>query len=109
MTMRNNNIRRLGKTREGKNITRYILFVVAGILAISSVLMTVEGATSSLEVSNLHEKERQLTLEKRSLEGNLVKSLSINDLGAKIGEMGYIKPGTLVYISQTQEAMAKLP
>ena len=90
-------------------IKKYTLFAVGAVLAISSVFMTVETATSGVEVSSLRQKQGELSMEKRNLESTLVRSLSINGLEEKSGEMGYIKPNTMVYVSQSQEAMAKLP
>jgi cell division protein FtsL len=91
------------------SMTKYILFVVAGVLAISSVFMTVETATSSVEVTSLRQKENELSLEKRNLENRLAKSLSINDLEEKSGQMGYGKPVNMVYVTGSKETAAKLP
>jgi hypothetical protein len=109
-----NNMRR--KKLEKKNnkvvvrgVQKYILFAVAGVLAISSVFMTVETATSGVEVSSLRQKESELSMEKRNLESSLVRTLSMNDLELKGTEMGYAKPVTMVYVSESQEAMARLP
>ena len=90
-------------------IKKFILFTVAGILVASTVLMTVEVATSSLEISSLRDKSNGLSMEKRNLENILAKSLSVNDLEQKGGEMGYAKPATLVYISGSKEVAVKLP
>jgi len=92
-----------------RSFQKYILFAVAGILAVSSIFMTVETATSGVEVSSLRQKESELAMEKRNLEGSLVKTLSMNDLGQKGNEMGYVKPATMVYVSGSPEAMARLP
>ncbi len=90
-------------------LRKYILFTVAGVLAVSSIFMTVETATSGVEVSSLRQKERELSMEKRNLENTLVKSLSVNGLEEKSSELGYTRPSKMVYVSQSQEAMAKLP
>lgn len=90
-------------------LRKYILFTAAGILAVSSIFMTVESATSGVEVSSLRQKELELSMEKRNLETVLVKSLSISDLEQKGSEMGYTKPSQMVYVSGEGEAMAKLP
>lgn len=92
-----------------KGVTKYLLFAVGGLLALSSVFMTVETATSGVEVSNLREKERILSMEKRNLEATLVHSLSVNDLGEKSTEMGFVKPVTMVYVAESLEVAAKLP
>lgn len=98
------------KTNSRKiSFTKLLVIAVMGVLAISSVFMTVETATSGVEVAKLREKENELTLEKRNLEDSLVKSLSMNDLQEKSNEMGYSKPTAMVYVTDTKEAFAKLP
>ena len=109
MNMRRININKKEKKVTKSNVTKYLLFVIGGLLAVSSVFMTVETATSGVEVSNLREKESSLSMEKRSLEASLVQSLSINDLGEKSSEMGFGKPVTMVYVAESLEVAAKLP
>lgn len=87
---------------------RYILIGVCGVLAVSSIFMTVETTTSGVEVSNLQKQEVQLSDQNRYLEDTLVKTLSINELEQKSGEMGFVKPETLVYVAPSQP-VAKLP
>lgn len=95
--------------KERKSIRKYVLFAVFGIMALSSVFMTVETATSSVEVTKLREKESELSLEKRNLEGSLTESLSMNDLETKSADMGFSKPTSLVYVSKSQDVVAQLP
>lgn len=90
-------------------VTKCILFAVAATLALSSILMTVETATSSVEVSNLRDREKKLLNERRNLENVLAQSLSMNDLEQKGSEMGYAEPSNLVYLSGDSEVVAKLP
>lgn len=97
------------KRRASHGITKYVLFAVGGLLAISSILMTVETATSGVEVASLREKQSELSMEKRNLENTLVRSLSMSDLEQKGIEMGYVKPMNTVYVSESKEAVAKLP
>ncbi|KKR90033.1 MAG: hypothetical protein UU51_C0013G0006 [Microgenomates group bacterium GW2011_GWC1_41_20] len=92
-----------------RSLTKYVLFTVAGILAISSIFMTVETATSSVEVSTLRQKEAELSMEKRNLENTLVRSLSMSDLEGKGNELGFTKPQAVVYVSGSEESVAKLP
>lgn len=86
-----------------------VLFIVGGVLAASSVLMTVVAATSSVEVASLREKEKALLAEKRSMENTLAGSFSVNDLELKSSSMGYSKPSNLVYISGSEEVAINLP
>jgi hypothetical protein len=93
-----------------KNLSfkKYILVGVCGILAISSVFMTIETATSSAEVASLQKEEATLADQKMGLEDNLVKSLSMGELQTQSTEMGFVKPATLVYVAPAQ-AVAQLP
>lgn len=97
------------KSEVKKDYRKHILFTVGGILAISSIFMTVESATSSVEVSSLRQKEVELSLEKRNLENSLAKSLSISDLEEKGNELGYTVPSNMIYISGSKETAARLP
>jgi len=90
------------------SIKKYILIGLFGVLAISSVIMTVVSATSGAEISKLQKEEAKLTDEKRYLENMLVKTLSMSQLQEKSGSLGFGKPVNLVYVTQP-EAVAKLP
>jgi len=91
-----------------KNLRKYILIVVCGVLATSSTFMTVETATSGVEVSNLQKEETQLSDEKRYLQDLLVKTMSLSQLQERSSGLGYVKPVTLIYVAPP-EAVAKLP
>jgi hypothetical protein len=103
-------IREEQKVRERRtlHINKYVLIGVCAVLAASSIFMTVETATSGVEVSNLRSQEVVLLNQKTSLEDTLVKTLSISSLEQKSGEMGYSKPSTLVYVTSSQP-VANLP
>ena len=107
--MRRTKIVKKEKKITESSFTKYLLFVVGGLLAVSSVFMTVETATSGVEVSSLREKEAQLSMEKRNLEATLVESLSVNELGEKSSELGFGKPVTMIYVADSQEVAARLP
>ena len=89
-------------------IKKYILIGICAILAISSVFMTVETATSGVEVSSLRSEEAELLSQKRELEDSLIKNLSVSGLQQKSGEMGYEKPSVLVYVAEAKP-VANLP
>jgi hypothetical protein len=89
------------------NLKKYILISLFGALAISSVFMTVVGATSGAEISKLQKEEVKLIEEKRYLENTLVKTLSMNQLQEKSGSLGFSKPVNLVYVA-LPEAVAQL-
>lgn len=109
--MRRTNLVKQNKTKktEKRSITKYILLSVAGFLAASSIAMTVETASSGVEVAALREEESRLVSEKRNLENSLVKSLSMTDLETKSVELGYAKPADTVYLSGSKENVAQLP
>lgn len=99
---------------QGKHINKkgslknYILMSICGVLVILSVAMTVETATSGLEIASFEKTEGSLIDTKRDLEETLVKTLSSRELRQKSEELGFTKPEDLVYITQILP-VAKLP
>ena len=91
-----------------KNNRNYILLAICGILAIINVVMTIDGSTTGLSISNLQKTEKELTDQKRVLQDELVKTLSVGELQEKSAELGFVKPVDMVYLSQTAP-VAKLP
>lgn len=89
-----------------KNI---ILITIVGVLAVSSIFLTIETATTGVEISKLEKTESQLLAKKRDLEGSLVKTLSATQLQEKSTELGFIKPAELVYVTDLKPVAAKLP
>jgi hypothetical protein len=94
--------------KKTKNIKKMALGMTFAVLALSSIFMTIETATSGVEIASLQKQEVGLQEEKRSLEESLVKSLSLGDMEDKSVEMGYTKPAALVYVAPP-ETVAKLP
>jgi cell division protein FtsL len=88
-----------------KNI---ILITIMGILAVSSIFMTIETATTGVEIAELEKTESQLLSKKRDLEGSLVKTLSTTQLQEKSAELGFVKAVVLVYVTDLKP-VAKLP
>jgi hypothetical protein len=70
--------------------------------------MTLEAATSGVEVSNLRNQEVALSSQKTYLEDTLVKSLSMSSLQQESSTLGFVKPSTLVYVTPIQP-VAELP
>lgn len=85
-----------------------ILMSVCGILALSSIFMTIETATSGLEIGKLEKTEVELANQKKDLEESLVKTLSVSELQEKSQGLGFTKPKNLVYVAPTAP-VAKLP
>jgi hypothetical protein len=85
-----------------------VLLVTLGMLVVSSILVTIETATSGVEFTALQKEEAQLLDQKRYLQDSLVKSLSISQLQEEGVAMGYVKPTVLVYAT-VGEPVAKLP
>ncbi|HET7098928.1 MAG TPA: hypothetical protein VFI61_01685 [Patescibacteria group bacterium] len=96
------------------SLRNYILFGICGILAISSVFMTIETATSGMEMSKIEKDEVLLLDKKKGLEDTIVRTLSLSDLEQKGLELGFTKAIDLVYVStsdagSTQAPVANLP
>ena len=82
-----------------KSLRVIILTGVCGILAISSIFLTIESATTGAEISTLQKTESQLLTQQQDLQQALVQNLSVNSVQEKSAELGFTKINTLVYIS----------
>lgn len=70
--------------------------------------MTIETATTGLEIAKLEKTEKELSQEKMDLEESLVKTLSMGTLQEKSLSLGFTKASNLVYITPS-ESVANLP
>lgn len=86
----------------------YILLGICGFLAIVSILITVQVATSGVEMKKLQTAEENLITERKSLEEEFVKNSSITNLQDKSTEYGFMTPDNLVYVVGAAK-VAKLP
>lgn len=81
-----------------KIVKKYILIGICGLLALSSVILTIEAATSGMEISELEKVESKLIARNSELEENLVRVVSLNELEKKGDSLGFVKASDLVYI-----------
>jgi hypothetical protein len=70
--------------------------------------MTIDSVTTGVQISDLQKKELILAETKRSLQDDLVKSLSLGQLQDKSSELGFVKPVEEIYLSELAP-VAKLP
>lgn len=84
-----------------------LLITISILFAISSVLTTIESVTSGAEVASLRTKEASLSAEKRDLQGNLVKTVSVSDLEEKGLSLGFSKPSDLIYLGESTNVANK--
>ena len=77
-------------------------------LAVSSIFLTIETATTGVEIARLENTGSVLIDQKQVLDGSLVKTLSVAQLQEKGVELGFIKPENLIYVTEVA-AVAKLP
>ena len=91
-----------------KSTKFYILIGVIGILAVSSIFLSIESAVTGSTVAGLERQEKNLLAQNRDLEASLVKTLSNSELQEKSSELGFSKPTNLVYINDTAP-VANLP
>jgi cell division protein FtsL len=92
-----------------KSLRVYILSGICGVLAVLSIFMTIETATSGAEIADLQKKEAQLTSQQQDIEENLVENLSVNSLREKSTEMGFTKVGNLVYVANAENVANGVP
>ncbi len=91
-----------------KSYKNYVLMIIAGVLTIANVVITIGGVGSGMLISDLQKKESLLAEQKRELQDQLVKSLSLSDLQEKSESLGFVKPVTAIYLPQTA-SVARLP
>lgn len=88
------------------NLKAYGLWIVVGILLVSSVILTIDTATSGAEIAMLEKTQSNLIQENSTLTDSLVKFSSLNSADEKAKELGFSQPGNIVYLSQ-KEAVAQ--
>jgi hypothetical protein len=107
--MKRNKINNNTKTRFClRSFKGYFLGGVCAVLAVLSIFMTIESATSGAEVSEIQKKEALLMSQQQDLQEALVENLSVNSLQEKSNEMGFTKINNLVYVAESVP-VARLP
>lgn len=101
------------KIKSVKSIKNYVLIGICAVLAISSILITIETATVGTEMAKIEKAQTLLSNQKRGLEEILVKTLSITELQQKGADLGFVKADNLVYVTSDENlgkaSVAKLP
>jgi hypothetical protein len=101
----------VNKTKINFNLKSFKVYFLGGIcavLAVLSIFMTIESATSGTEVSEIQKKEALLMTQQQDLQEALVESLSVNSLQEKSNELGFAKINNLVYVAESVP-VARLP
>jgi hypothetical protein len=94
------------KTKSFKTLRNYILIGICAVLAISSILITIETATVGLEMAKIEKTQNLLSNQKRDLQETLVRTLSITELQQKGIELGFLKAMDLVYVANAENLSA---
>src|SRR5512144_1442346 len=97
-------MRKINSVKSEKNVRsykNYILLGICGLLAVVNIIMTIDVTTTGIEISNLEKKEAVLSDARRTLQDELVKTLSVSELQEKSAQLGFVKPLDTVYLSQT--------
>ncbi len=92
-----------------KGLRVYILSSICGILAVLSIFMAIESATSGAEVAALQKKEGELLSQQQDLQASLVENLSVNSLQEKSTEMGFTKVNNFVYVANAENISDGIP
>jgi len=98
----------IGKTKVGIKYKNHILLCICGVLAVVSVIMTIDSSATGIEVAGIRSKEEELLNRKRELQDELSPPFSVSQLKEKGGELGFVKPKDTLYLSETAP-VAKLP
>jgi len=92
-----------------KSLKMYVLGGLCGILAVFSIFMTIETATSGAEIASFQKKEALLMGQQQDLQENLVENLSVSSLREKSVEMGFTKVSSLVYVANAEDVSGGVP
>lgn len=74
---------------------------------VTSVLLTVWSVTTGAEVSVLESKKYALNEERKELEAQLVKAISLGDLEEKSLSLGLTKPTDIIYLTRHADVAIK--
>ncbi len=101
----------INKTKINFNLKSFKVYFLGGIcavLAVLSIFMTIESATSGAEVSEIQKEQALLMSQQQDLQEALVSNLSVNSLQEKSSELGFTKISNLVYVAGSVP-VARLP
>ncbi|MEK7526605.1 MAG: hypothetical protein AAB546_03945 [Patescibacteria group bacterium] len=86
-----------------KKSSRKPLLVVYGVFAfllvISTIVLTIASTIKGSEISYLEKQKQQLKLENEELISKTVSSSSLTQISAASGELGLVKPQTIIYLN----------
>lgn len=79
---------------------KLLFFSISAVLAISTILATVDSFAGGIEMNSLNKKESKLIAEKKDLEESLVKTSSSRELATKSSELGFEKISEVFYLTK---------
>ena len=103
--------------RTKKNITRNklisfskkkLLLVLVFLLASFHIVLALQTITSGAQLASLEQEEEKLVSKNKNLTYQLVNAYSLFQLREKAEGLGYMKPGSTLYLSN-EDVFAKLP
>jgi len=97
------------KKKDKKFNLKPVIVVVMAVALVSSVILSIELATSGAEISKLEGQEADLISQNNDLTQKIVKGSSLSGVEEKSQELGYSKPSKIIYLNSTEAQMAKLP
>jgi hypothetical protein len=90
-------------------IVKPLVFVVCFMLLLSGVFVTIESSTYGSEVAKLYDEESAVTYKNRQLKEDLEKASALSFLSTRAKDYGFIKPESVVYVSENSGVAARLP
>jgi len=89
-------------------LKNYILYFVLFVFLVFGVFLTIQTATSGAEIAKLENEEERLKEQNQTYKEDILNKSSLKITGEKAGELGFIKPPRIVYLTE-EETVAKLP
>lgn len=89
-------------------LKKYVLFFILFAFLVFGVFLTIQTATSGAEIAKLESEEERLKEQNQTYKEDILDKSSLKITGEKAGELGFIKPLQIVYLTE-EETVAKLP
>lgn len=107
--MRKLKIQRIVKKKNKPRVPKkQILWLSCGLFLVCSVFLTIQGASTGVQLLVLEEEKLRLIAKNQELSTKLIESTSLLKAGEVAEELGFFQPGETLYIKE-KESVANLP
>lgn len=92
-----------------KKIKNYLLLFVLVVFAIGNIFYLIGVSAFGAEVAKLENEELEISSQIQNYKEQIMSKSSLVEMGKKAGELGFIKPQNVIYLTGESTVVAKLP